>query len=349
MKYTADVAIASDERFSFEGFSQDLCSKTWCINLEGAIASKDSKLPSWGVYNAHDALDSFAQFNLGPVFLGNNHIHDIHDGVWTSKNELIMNGLSSFGAGKSTPDASRAVEVYSGKQRFVLLGFGWPVIGCVSAGAQKPGVNRLEGRHALLLAEQAILTYQGARVVIVIHGNYEFERYPQPAHRSLAKKLIDLGVYAVIFHHPHIVGPVGRYRNRTIAYSLGNWAFSFGKFFDGKLQFPESSFHQIALDLGEDSDVVHHARFKPPSTVCYERSEQVHVSDFSLRPAFEGFDDDAYLNWFKANRIKRKGLPIYRDANDSVSNWLRDRWVMARQIVIDTAAKAGLKTMRSRT
>jgi hypothetical protein len=51
---------------------------------------------------------------------------------------------------------------------------------------------------------------------VLIHGNYEFELYPQPAHRQLALELIDAGVHSVIFHHPHRVGPVERYKRRSL-------------------------------------------------------------------------------------------------------------------------------------
>ena len=183
-------------------------------------------------------------------------------------------------------------------------------------------------------------------MVAVIHANYEFELYPQPAHRRLARQLIDAGAYAVIFHHPHIVGPIERYNGRTIAYSLGNWAFSYGKFFGGRLRFPSASFPQIALQLGGAGDTVHHAVFSPPNTVTYTRSEEVAAEGLSLTAEFEGLTDAEYVAWFRKNRKKRKLLPVYLDADDSLANGLRDRWVAIRQVLIDMAAKYGLKAMR---
>ena len=78
-------------------------------------------------------------------------------------------------------------------------------------------------------------------------------------------------------------------------------------------------------------------------------SERVSSDDFSLRPEFEGFGDVEYVDWFKANRIKRKGLPIYRDLDISTANWARDLWVKARQVGIDYAARLGLKSMRPKS
>lgn len=345
MIFAGDVAIAHGDCFSFEQFPASSLEVPWCLNLEGAITNS-LEVPVWGVYNASRWAESFSRFQLAPLFVGNNHIHDVDDGIELTRAQADADGLCTFGAGADLPTAISPATVDCGRHRYVLLGFGWRVIGCKPAGAKRPGVNPLEAASVMHQAKVALHNAEDARVVVVMHGNYEFERYPQPGHRKLARELIDLGVHAVIGHHPHVVGPVERYRGKTIAYSLGNWAFSFGRFFEGRLRFPRSSFHQVAVELGDEMDLVHHARFSPPTAVTYQSTESVGAQDFSLKPEFEGFDDVEYLRWFRANRIKKKGLPIYRQANASLGNWLRDRWVGARQVLVDSAAKAGLKSMR---
>lgn len=345
MIFAGDVAIANQNAFKFIGF-ESLQNKPWCLNLEGAVLVGGVAAPQWGTYNSIDWLQSFTGFRLAPIFLANNHIHDLVGGVAITHNYLTAQGVEWFGAGTNIDAAATPVSFTTGSATYTLLGFGWPVIGCRPAGKISSGVNRLEGRRVLAQVKAEVKAGSGSKVVVVIHGNYEFEKYPQPAHRKLARQLIDEGVYAVICHHPHIVSPVERYRGRTIAYSLGNWAFSYGHFFGGKLKFPESSYHQIAVELAEEGDKVHHAKFEPQNTVRYVRTESVDAPDFSLKPAFEGFDDSEYLQWFRKNRHKRKGLPIYRDAEDSFSNSLRDVWVALRQRLIDKAAMLGLKKMR---
>jgi len=345
MIVVGDVAIAAGDRFEFVGFPKAFLEKPLCINLEGAVVPRGLE-PSWGVYNGPEWLESLSKFTLGPVFAANNHILDVADGIDRTRRFLHDRGMQLFGAGMCESAARNAVKVHVGQCTYVLLGFGWPVIGCVAARGNRGGVNRLEGVLARALARSALSAGKDARVVVVMHGNYEFEPYPQPAHRRLARQLIDIGAYAVVFHHPHVVGPVERYRGRTIAYSVGNWAFSHGKFFGGRLKLPSESFHQIALELGADGDVVHHARFVPPDTVRYERSEKVDAESFSLRPAFEDFDDHRYDTWFRRNRVKRKLLPVYRNPDACFGNVVRDGWVCVRQRLIDTAARVGLKRMR---
>ncbi|WP_322803502.1 CapA family protein [Vibrio alfacsensis] len=347
MIFTGDVAIADDDKFSFVGFEPRMLSKPWVINLEGAILTDGKAYPEWGVYNSKEWQDSFRNFNIGAIFIGNNHICDLDKGIEDSIDCFINQGLNFFGGGKNIKEAKLPVQVESDGLNYVMLGFGWPVIGCKVAKRSSGGVNRFERKEVIKSTKQYLKTIGSDRLVVVIHGNYEFEAYPQPGHRKIAKELIDLGAYSVIFHHPHIVGNIERYKDRTIAYSLGNWAFSYGQYFGGKLKFPVSSFKQIALELGMDGDIVHHTNFIPPNNVEYKCSEFVNSSDFSLRPEFEGFNDAEYLRWFKKNRVKKKGLPIYLNANDTISNRLRNQWVFCRQILVDKASKLGLKKMRS--
>lgn len=346
MIFAGDVAIQSG-KILFEEFPPSLLEKSWCINLEGATTVPLGGL-RWGVYNDPAWVDSFSEFNVRAAFIGNNHILDVEHGVSSTIEFLQERCIDFFGAGRTREEASRAIIADSEGLRYALIGCGWEVIGCRAASDSCEGVNRLEGVEICRQVESALR--QGVdRVVVVIHGNYEFELYPQPAHRKLSRALIDAGAYAVIFHHPHIVSPIERYKGRTIAYSLGNWAFSYGRFFEGKLRFSESSFCQVALELGRNGDIVHHANFSPPCTVTYASSELVASESLSLAAVFEGFTDSEYLAWFKKNRKKRKLLPIYLDADDSFSNSLRDRWVAGRQILVDLAAKHGLKAMRKGT
>ena len=345
MIFAGDVAVAHGDVFEFVGFNRQLMDPPWCFNLEGAPAPVELA-PAWGLINSEKWTESLKSFSIGPVFIGNNHILDVGDGIRRTIHSLGECGLNAFGAGVNSHAAAVPAKAISDGQEYLVVGFGWSVIGCPSSGKKKAGVNTFAPDTVRCQVRKELASSKGSRIVVVIHGNYEFEKYPQPAHRQLALELIDAGVHAVIFHHPHIVGPVERYKGRLIAYSLGNWAFSYGKFFGGKLRFPDSSFHQIAVELGKDDPVVHHATFSPPSKVTYDFAEKLSSSSFTLKPEFEGFSHNDYIHWFKKHRVKRKGLPIYRDPDARFTNAVRDRWVKGRQILIDWAAKTGLKKMR---
>lgn len=346
MIFAGDVAIAHRDRIIFDGFPECIYRESWCINLEGAISScHDPQM--WGTYNSPEWIGSFKDFKIGSVFAANNHIHDVPGGIAYTDKWLSERGIAMFGAGINFELAARPATFFTSGIKFSIIGFGWPVIGCFPAKKDKPGVNSFKSDSVRAQVRDLLAGASDHRIVVLIHGNYEFEIYPQPAHRKLAQELIDLGVYSVIFHHPHVVGPIERYKDRLIAYSLGNWAFSYGRFFGGKLKFTESSFHQIAVELGRDKTIVHHADFYPPSKVIYGFSEELSSSEFTLRPEFEGLSNRDYIKWFKKHRVKRKGLPIYRDPEAYYTNAVRDQWVRVRQFAIDMAAKMGLKRMRN--
>lgn len=344
MIFVGDVAILEGEVFEGRNFPSEFSLLPICLNLEGPISLSGTAL-GWGVVNAANWLSSFPGNAAKVAFIGNNHISDLDNGIVDTQRWLSDAGISSFGAGANEAAARAAVRCASGAETYTLLGAGWPVIGCKPASAQSPGVNPLDATFLREEVRRLSGEARGTRVVVVLHWNYEFERYPQPAHRKLAMNLIDAGAYAVIGHHPHIVGPMERYKGRTIAYSLGNWAFSYGRHFAGRLRFPPSSFHQIAIELGRTKDIVHHTQFVPPVYIEYSFSEDISSDKFSLKPEFEGLSHKEYITLFKKKRIKRKLLPIYKNPEQGISNAFRDFWVAKRQKIIDTAAKTGIKRM----
>jgi hypothetical protein len=348
MIFVGDVAIAAAEYFQHKGFPKSLSGIPLCVNLEGAVTTSQES-PAWGVYNSEDWTESFHAFSVGPVFLGNNHIHDLPSGVERTCHSLQSKGLKPFGAGGDHREASQPAHIQSDEINYCLIGAGWPVIGCQPVAPGRPGVNPLDGNILRREIQMNLRLDPSARIVIVLHWNYEFELYPQPGHRRLAMDLIDDGVYAIIGHHPHVVGPIERYKGRTIAYSLGNWAFSYGKHFREKLKFPDASFQQIAVELGRECDLVHHARFSPPDVIQYISTEPIHGASSGLKPEFEGYSHKQYLKWFRSNRIKRRGLPVYSDYEMNIGNRVKDMWVGIRQRLIDSAAKAGLKSMRRKS
>jgi len=66
-------------------------------------------------------------------------------------------------------------------------------------------------------------------VIAQLHWGMEYELYPRPEQVELAHHLAEIGVDAIIGHHPHVLQPVEHYRTRRdparvvpIFYSLGN-------------------------------------------------------------------------------------------------------------------------------
>jgi len=95
------------------------------------------------------------------------------------------------------------------------------------AGTHSPGAAPLDVIENVRQIEEA--KSLGHIVIITVHGGNEYFRYPRPGLRRVCRFYIDLGVHAVICHHPHVAGAFEIYKERPIFYSLGNLIFDHTK------------------------------------------------------------------------------------------------------------------------
>ena len=238
--FAGDVSIACGDIFSFSDFPSQVKSSPLVINLEGFVSFNPLDNLNL-VYNCNSFLDSFSDFNLASISLANNHILDVKDGLSTTISFCDYHSIDTFGY--MVFNNAPKISIVSNK--YLLLSFGWSPIGCKTSRFLRNRVAPLEPQFVKNIVERTTKLYPSLLVVCVFHWNYEFEFYPQPLHRKLAYDLIDLGVHAIVGHHPHILGPVEIYKEKTIAYSLGNFAFSDSKFFNSQLSFPSTSHIQV--------------------------------------------------------------------------------------------------------
>ena len=72
----------------------------------------------------------------------------------------------------------------------------------------------------------AALKEAGAQLIIVnFHWGIEREYTPNDTQKALARLAVDEGADLVIGHHPHVLQGVEKYKDKYIAYSLGNFCF----------------------------------------------------------------------------------------------------------------------------
>ena len=62
-------------------------------------------------------------------------------------------------------------------------------------------------------------------LVVAFHWGGELRTDPKPYQRHYAHRAIDWGADLIIGHHPHVLQGIELYRDRLIAYSLGNFVF----------------------------------------------------------------------------------------------------------------------------
>lgn len=82
-----------------------------------------------------------------------------------------------------------------------------------------------DGNTEKILADIGQLRNLVDFLVVSLHWGLEFMDYPSEEAIQLAHAMIDAGADAIIGHHPHVLQGIEVYKNRIIAYSLGNFLF----------------------------------------------------------------------------------------------------------------------------
>lgn len=156
------------------------------------------------------------------VGLANNHILDydeqgLQDTILACENI----GLSTVGSGMDLAQAQKPFiyEVKGVKLAIIAIA--------------EHEFNQSENNSAGSAPIDPIDNYQQVQyakensdvVIITLHGGNEYFPYPRPGLRKLCRHYIDLGVEAVICHHPHVPGAYEYYKDKPIIYSLGNFVF----------------------------------------------------------------------------------------------------------------------------
>lgn len=228
--------------------------------------------------------------------------------------EILENrGFSPIGTGSSLNEASKFFEVDDEGNSYIFPSFGWKVIQCQKANKRTVGVNPLNVKNVIGSVLKTKRDFPESILVVLFHWNYEMEKYPQPRHRELARKLIDIGADLIIGHHPHIVNGIEVYNEKTIVNSLGNWFIPHNFFFNVKLRFSDWVTTQLIFEwsLGMEP-VLHWFDYSPlDHSINYSGSEAFSESPKikELTP-FHDMSHIDYIKWFKKNRKKKTTASI---------------------------------------
>jgi len=316
-------------------------------NLEGSLKRDvGNNFKSRKLFNHVSIINALVSSKIKAVSLANNHIMDMPGALVDTCASLRARKIQFTGAGENLRDAAAPAKITHAGNTYLFLGLGWETIQCKPADEHKSGVNPLRPIALLHTVKYWRTTLPSAVLVLLLHWNYEMELYPQPADRQLAMAAIDAGADAIIGHHPHRVGGIELYKDKPIAYSLGNWWMPQGVYCRGRLRFGDESLLQLALEWNHgDEPLCHWFRYvRETHELTYVDSERLTGSPRikELTP-FSGMSHDNYKHWFKKHRIKRKILPIYYDYRHRYRNIIKDNFVHIRHLVITALVRSGLK------
>jgi gamma-polyglutamate biosynthesis protein CapA len=200
------------EAFMKEGKSTMDSYDLQILNLEGPVTSR-RRAPEKSIDFLFEknipAL--IKRMGFDAVSQANNHALDQgREGEEESRRLIREAGLAVFGD-EVHDDASSTLAFIEAKgQKIALLGFN-----ITDNPLDKPA------------AEQSIVEAKksASHIIVYMHWGEEYHAKPTAAQVSLAHWFIDHEVDAVIGAHPHWMQSVEVYKNKPIAYSLGNFIF----------------------------------------------------------------------------------------------------------------------------
>jgi poly-gamma-glutamate synthesis protein (capsule biosynthesis protein) len=156
------------------------------------------------------------------VCLANNHILDYgRQGLADTLAACNEAGLPTIGAGMDLKQAQQPfIQEVKGIKIAIIAIAEHEFNQSENAGAGSAPIDPIDNYQQIQLVKT-----KADIVIVTLHGGNEYFPYPRPGLRKLCQHYIDLGVEAVICHHPHVPGAYEYYQGKPIVYSLGNFIF----------------------------------------------------------------------------------------------------------------------------
>jgi len=225
-----DCTIGSDNKFSYDGsliqvfknnnndysyffknvsdiFKND---DITIANLETTFTDADVKAEKEFTFKAPpDYAKVLTSASIEGVNLANNHIRDyMAKGLSDTKQSLQSEGINFFGEGEKWVTEVKGIK-------FGFLGY--------------TGFYYDNNFLKNLKKDIQNLKNQGCLVIINFHWGEEGLNKANNTQKYLAHYSIDNGADLIIGHHPHVIQGLEIYKDKPIAYSLGNFCFGGNK------------------------------------------------------------------------------------------------------------------------
>lgn len=196
-------------------------------NLECPLTrSKERFSPFKGIYFKADPENAYSLVDVGidVLSLANNHILDWGiTGVFDTIKYLDKVGIKWTGVGRSLEEALKPAD-------FTIKG---TRVGFVACNNIYPTHIRDEDETVVIPTLDDLLESEVPRklalnynlLVVSVHSGVEYVNKPDILFMGKLRRLIDEGVDIVFGSHPHVIQGIEIYKERIIAYSLGNLVF----------------------------------------------------------------------------------------------------------------------------
>ncbi len=193
-------------------------------NLENPLSNRGSPIFKYGPnFRAPPNMaEILREAGFTVMGVANNHVRDYGDIAFLDTLKSLRNqGISTVGGGRDRSSASKPLIVRKHGMSIGMLAFTYRQESI--AGVKGPGSADLDDPGCYTSVKA--LSDEVDVAVVYLHLDGEYSSYPAPYRMNAARRFVDLGACLVIGHHPHVPQGIEIYKNRLIAYSLGNFIF----------------------------------------------------------------------------------------------------------------------------
>lgn len=182
------------------------------VNLEGTLTDSGSAVKS-DKFNFKNSQNKAAILNaagITHVSVANNHIFDYgRIGYENTLQSLETNSLKPLGK------TSKPTIIRKGKYQCAVLS--------ASLTTQNDSLPISSIEELKSSVNSFVQKSNDIPLILYIHWGLELQPTPEKWQKELAKELIELGVDAIVGHHPHVTQTIEYINNKPVFYSLGNF------------------------------------------------------------------------------------------------------------------------------
>lgn len=197
------------------------------VNLENPLTNAGEAVEKKFTFRARpDYVEILKDGGVDIVTLANNHIYDFGaDGLLNTLNILDQRNIHFVGAGRDINEARHPVIFYIKGLRIAYFAY----YGTHKHSDSYPASPDSAGTalRQLPIIKEDILKFRNSVDFIIINFHWGTEKAEVPGEDQVyfAHQVIDYGADVIVGHHPHVLQGIEIYKNKVIAYSLGNFIF----------------------------------------------------------------------------------------------------------------------------
>lgn len=192
------------------------------VNLECSLTTYKAPVEKSGpaLQANPKCIEALKDFSL--IGLANNHVMDLDtQGLKDTLEACSSINVPTVGAGLNIKESQKFQLIEKDGLKVAIIALAEHEFNQASENkAGSAPMDAIDNFYQITEAKK-----QANIVIVTLHAGNEYFQYPRPNLRKLCKHYINLGVEAVVCHHPHVPGAYEYHNGKPIFYSIGNLIF----------------------------------------------------------------------------------------------------------------------------